>query len=116
MIKEAVENGCYLDCPLKENTRLPMIYLPDVIKATVLCLEAPEDHFRPYIHPEHKMKDHYMRTYNVQAISFTPGELAAEIRKHIPEFRLEYKLDQNKQDIGKDQRFQISFCFIVHGS
>ena len=78
-----------------------MIYLPDVIKATVLCLEAPEDHFRPYIHPEHKMVDHYMRTYNVQAISFTPGELASEIRKHIPEFRLEYKLDQSKQSIGK---------------
>ena len=63
-----------------------MIYLPDCLRATVELLEAPAK----------KLK---MRTYNISAISFTPEELADEVRKFIPTLKMEYEPDE-RQAIG----------------
>jgi len=60
---------------------LPMMYMPDCIKAAVDLMEAP-----PF-----KIKRHV--SYNVAAMSFSAAELAEEIRKHIPEFECDYKPD-----------------------
>ncbi len=77
---EAVEEKKY-ECFLTENTYLPMMYMPDAIKATLDLMEAPKD----------KIK---IRTsYNISGMSFSPKEIAAEIKKHIPEFTVSYKED-----------------------
>ena len=75
----AVEKGTYT-CFLREDTRLPMMYMPDCLRAAIELLEAPNSRLR-------------YRVYNITAMSFTPGEIAAEIRKHIPGLRVEYKPD-----------------------
>ena len=68
-------------CFLKNNTYLPMMYMPDAIRATIELMEAPA-------------KKITVRTsYNVSGMSFSPKEIAAEIRKHIPEFSISYKPD-----------------------
>lgn len=66
---------------LEENTRLPMMYMNDAIKATIDLMDAPKD----------KIGIRY--SYNLAAMSFTPGEIASEIQKHIPEFKVVYKPD-----------------------
>jgi nucleoside-diphosphate-sugar epimerase len=77
---EAVKNKKY-ECFLKEDTRLPMMYMPDCLKATFDLMEADLG----------KLKHH--ADFNVTAMSFSAGELAAEIKKHIPEFTCTYKSD-----------------------
>jgi nucleoside-diphosphate-sugar epimerase len=76
---EAIKHKRYT-CFLEEETRLPMMYMPDCTKCMVDLLEA---------HP-HDLKRH---VYNVTGMSFSAGELAAEIKKHISEFTIEYKPD-----------------------
>lgn len=80
---KALENKQYT-CFLKEDAMLPMMYMPDCIKSTIQLIEADSDKLR-------------YRTYNVTAMSFTPQELAEEIKKHIPEFEIEYKPDFRQQ-------------------
>jgi len=77
---KAVEKGAY-ECFVREDTRLPMMYMPDCLKATVDLLEAPFE----------SLKHH--SDFNVASMSFSAGELAAEIRKHIPSFKVNYKPD-----------------------
>lgn len=84
---EALKHGQY-ECFLSENTRLPMMYMDDAIKATIDLMEADAD----------KIKIRY--AYNLAAMSFTPAEIADEIRKHIPDFKITYKPDF-RQDIAK---------------
>ena len=82
----AVKYGKY-ECFLAEDTRLPMMYISDAIKATLDLMEANPDSLS-------------VRTsYNLSAMSFTPKEIAAEIRKHIPNFEVTYKPDF-RQDIA----------------
>jgi nucleoside-diphosphate-sugar epimerase len=77
---EALESKQY-KCFLGEDTYLPMMYMPDAIRATIELMQAPASSIR-------------IRTsYNLSAISFSPRELAAQIRKHIPEFRISYAPD-----------------------
>jgi nucleoside-diphosphate-sugar epimerase len=83
---EAVRNGRYT-CFLKEDTRLPMMYMPDCLKCTLDLMEA--DFAR--------LKHH--ANFNVTAMSFTAGELAAEIAKRVPGFVCKYKPD-SRQDIA----------------
>ncbi len=77
---KAVETGEYT-CFVKEDTMLPMMYMPDCIKATIDLAEADKSKL---IHP---------CEYNLSALSFTAGELAAEIRKFIPDLKVSYKPD-----------------------
>jgi nucleoside-diphosphate-sugar epimerase len=76
---EAIKSKKYT-CFLKEETRLPMMYMPDCSKCMIDLLEADPS----------KLKRH---VYNITAMSFSAGELAAEIKKHIPGFTIEYKPD-----------------------
>jgi len=60
---------------------LPMMYMPDAIKATLELMEAPAAQIS-------------VRTaYNVSGMSFSPKEIAAEIKQHIPEFEISYQSD-----------------------
>lgn len=68
-------------CFVKEETRLPMMYMPDCLKATIDLFEADFG----------DLKHH--ADFNIGAMSFTAGELAASIKKYIPEFEIEYKPD-----------------------
>ncbi len=77
---EAVKTGRYT-CFLGADTRLPMMYMPDCLKSILDLMDADFDRLRH--HAE----------FNLASMSFTPAELAAEIRKHIPGFRIDYRPD-----------------------
>jgi nucleoside-diphosphate-sugar epimerase len=77
---EAVKKKLYT-CFVRENTVLPMMYMPDCLKSTIDLMEADPS----------KVKRH--DSYNVAGLSFSAGELAAEIKKHIPEFKCGYEPD-----------------------
>jgi nucleoside-diphosphate-sugar epimerase len=64
---------------------LPMMYMPDCVRGTLELLEADRD------------KLHHHGNYNLGAMSFTPEILAAEIKKHIPEFEITYKPDYRRE-------------------
>jgi nucleoside-diphosphate-sugar epimerase len=81
---EALEEKKY-ECFLKEETYLPMMYMPDAIRATIELMEAPAD------------KISIRTSYNLSGMSFSPKEIAAEIEKHIPEFSIIYKPDYRQQ-------------------
>ena len=74
---DAVRSGRYT-CFVKEDTSLPMMYMPDCLKSIVDLMDADISRLRHH------------SNFNVTAMSFTAGELAAEIRKHIPGFVCEY--------------------------
>jgi len=76
----AMEKKSY-SCFLKADTRLPMMYMEDAIRATIEMMESPADKIR-------------VRTsYNIAAMSFTPAEMATEIQSHIPDFTISYAPD-----------------------
>jgi nucleoside-diphosphate-sugar epimerase len=77
---EAVKNGRYT-CFLREDTSLPMMYMPDCLKSVLDLMEADFA----------KLRHH--ADFNLAAMSFTPAVLAAEIRKHMPSFTIDYKPD-----------------------
>jgi nucleoside-diphosphate-sugar epimerase len=81
---EALKQGSYV-CFLDANTMLPMMYMPDAIRATIELMEAPSE----------KIK--IRSSYNIAAFSFTPQMLADEIRKHIPGFKISYAPDFRQQ-------------------
>ena len=74
----ALQSGRYT-CFLKEDTTLPMMYMPDALRAAMELMEAD----RVRLH----------RGYNVAAMSFSAGRLASEIKKHLPEFSVTYSPD-----------------------
>ncbi len=80
-IFHAALKECKYECFLKAETRLPMMYMNDAIKATIDLMTAPKD----------KISIRY--GYNLAAMSFTPSEIALEIQKHIPSFSISYKPD-----------------------
>jgi nucleoside-diphosphate-sugar epimerase len=74
----------YYECFLRSDTRLPMIYMEDAIRGTLDLMDAPAEALS-------------VRTsYNLSGMDFTPEELAAEIRKHIPDFRIDYVPDERQ--------------------
>ena len=77
---EAIENKQYT-CFLEPDTFLPMMYMPDAIRATIELMEAPGEAVRE------------RTSYNIAAISFSPEEIAAEIKKSIPDFSMNYSPD-----------------------
>lgn len=72
-------------CFVREDTRLPMMYMPDCLKATLDLLQAPFE----------SLKHHC--DFNVGSMSFSAGELAASIKKYIPDFEIEYKPDHRQK-------------------
>ncbi len=76
---EAIKNKRYT-CFLKEDTVLPMMYMPDCLKSMIDLMEADASKLNRHV-------------YNVTGMSFSAGELTTEIKKHIPEFVIEYKPD-----------------------
>jgi nucleoside-diphosphate-sugar epimerase len=80
---KAIEEGRYT-CFVREDTRLPMMYMPDCIKATIDLMEADFA----------KLKHH--GDFNIGAMSFSAGELAASIRKRMPGFAVTYEPDERQ--------------------
>ena len=76
----AVEEN-HFDCFLKEDTYLPMMYMPDAIRATIELMEAPVE------------KISVRTSYNISGVSFSPKEIADEIKNHLPDFTISYHPD-----------------------
>jgi len=79
---KAIKDGFY-NCFLAENTRLPMMYMDDAIKATInlMQVDLPKEYF----------------SYNISAINFTPKEIAETIQKYLPDFTIKYSPDFRQQ-------------------
>ena len=77
---KALENESYT-CFLSENTELPMLFMDDAIDATLKIMEAASE------------KITIRSSYNLAAISFTPKEIAASIKKELPNFKIKYAPD-----------------------
>ena len=77
---EAIKKKRYT-CFVREDTVLPMMYMPDCISAAINLMDVDASRVKQ------------RTSYNVTAMSFSARELAAEIKKHIPEFKCEYKPD-----------------------
>ncbi len=73
------------DCFLSAQTKMPMMYMDDAIRATIAIMQAPADAIK--IHS----------SYNLAAMSFTPETIAAEIKKHIPDFEIAYHTDSRQK-------------------
>jgi nucleoside-diphosphate-sugar epimerase len=76
----AVKNGSY-DCYLDRDTALPLLFMPDAIKATIDLMEADPGNLSVH------------SAYNLGGMSITPGEIHAEIIKQIPDFKITYSPD-----------------------
>jgi nucleoside-diphosphate-sugar epimerase len=73
------------ECFLKEDTYLPMMYMPDAIRSTIELMEADANSIK-------------VRTsYNLSGMSFSPKEIFEEIKKHVPDFEIIYKPDSRQQ-------------------
>lgn len=81
---EAIKHKRY-NCFLREDTVLPMMYMPDCIKATIQLMEADLSQLTRH------------SDYNLAAFSFSPAELVAEIKKHIPDLACSYNPDFRQQ-------------------
>ncbi len=80
----AVEEKPYT-CFLKSDTRLPMMYMDDAIRATIRLMEAPASQIK-------------VRTsYNLSSVDFTPAELVDAIRQYYPDFKVSYEPDFRQQ-------------------
>ncbi|HEX8563859.1 MAG TPA: L-threonine 3-dehydrogenase [Flavobacterium sp.] len=69
------------ECFLSAETEMPMMYMDDAIRATIKIMQAPADQVK------------IRSSYNLAAMSFTPTQIAGEIRKHIPDFEITYQPD-----------------------
>jgi nucleoside-diphosphate-sugar epimerase len=77
---KALKDSKY-ECFLSEDTALPMMYMDDAIRATVEIMQAPSESIK------------IRSSYNLAGVSFTPKEIAAEIKNHIPDFTISYQPD-----------------------
>ncbi len=77
---DAVKYNRYT-CFVREDTVLPMVYMPDAIYGSISLMEADRTHFQHH------------SNFNMASMSFSAGELAAEIKKHLPEFTCTYEPD-----------------------
>ncbi|MBU0983496.1 MAG: L-threonine 3-dehydrogenase [candidate division Zixibacteria bacterium] len=84
---EAIKHGSY-SCYLRDDCSLDMMYMPDAIHAMINLMEADAS------------KLIHRNSFNITAMNFTPAILAEEIKKHIPEFTIEYNVDPVRQEIA----------------
>ena len=80
---EAIKYGRY-ESFLSETTSLPMMYMPDAIRATLELMEAPANSIK------------IRSSYNVAGTSFNPAEIAAVVKQYIPHFEITYKTDERQ--------------------
>ncbi|MES2023666.1 MAG: NAD-dependent epimerase/dehydratase family protein [Patescibacteria group bacterium] len=80
---EVLKNKKYA-CFLSENTYLPMMYMDDAIRATMELMDAPAENLKSRM------------AYNLSGMSFSPKEIAEEVKKHIPEFEISYAPDHRQ--------------------
>jgi nucleoside-diphosphate-sugar epimerase len=83
---DALNRGRYTSF-LSENTYLPMMYMPDAIRATIELMQADASRIA------------VRSSYNIAAMSFSPGDIATEIKKRLPSFEIVYKPD-SRQNIA----------------
>jgi nucleoside-diphosphate-sugar epimerase len=77
--------GTPFTCYLQADTHLPMMYMPDALKAALDLMHAPAEQIR------------IRSSYNLASMSLSPAEIAAAIHQHIPEFRIAYEPDYRQQ-------------------
>jgi nucleoside-diphosphate-sugar epimerase len=77
---EAIEEKKYT-CFLQPDTYLPMMYMPDAIRATIELMEAPIENIKT------------RHSYNISGMSFSPADIGNEIKKYIPDFLLTHTGD-----------------------
>ncbi len=87
IFSKAVESGRYT-CFLAEGTRLDMMYMPDAVRAAIEIMEADPGRLR------------HRNAFNLTAMQLAPEALAAEIRRHVPHFVLDYDVDPIRQSIA----------------
>ena len=84
---DAIRHGRYT-CFLESDTRLDMMYMPDAVKGAIEIMEADASRLA------------HRNAFNLAAMNFTPEEVAAAIRVHIPDFAISYKVDPVRQGIA----------------
>jgi nucleoside-diphosphate-sugar epimerase len=84
---DAIKTG-HFTCYLKKGTHLDMMYMPDALNAAIEVMEADPKQLK------------HRNAFNVTAMSFEPEQLAAEIRKHVPGFKMDYQVDPIRQAIA----------------
>ena len=75
---DAIRKGSFT-CNVKEGTYMDMMYMPDALNAVVQLMEADPS----------KLK--HRNSFNIASMSFEPEQIAAEIRKHLPDFKMDYQ-------------------------
>jgi nucleoside-diphosphate-sugar epimerase len=96
-IFHAALRGETYECFLGPQTTLPMIYMPDAIRATVELMEAPASQIK------------VRSSYNVAGVSFNPAQLAEAITRAVPGFKIEYKPD-SRQAIAETWPHSLDDC------
>ena len=84
---DAIRRGAFT-CNVKAGTYMDMMYMPDALNAVVQLMEADPSRLK------------HRNSFNIAAMSFEPGQIAAEIRKHLPDFKMDYQIDPVKQAIA----------------
>lgn len=84
---EALKHGAYTSY-IAEGTYMDMMYMPDALQAIISLMEADSS------------KLIHRNSFNVTAMSFEPEQVAAEIRKHISGFKMDYQVDATRQNIA----------------
>jgi nucleoside-diphosphate-sugar epimerase len=87
MFFDALKHKKYT-CYLRGDSSLDMMYMPDAIRAMIELMEADPARLK------------HRNAFNISAMHFTPEILAAEIRKHVPEFTIDYAVDPVRQEIA----------------
>lgn len=85
---EAIKKGSYTSY-IAKGTYMDMMYMPDALNAIIMLMEADAS----------KLK--HRNSFNVTAMSVEPEDFASAIRKHIPEFKLDYQVDPIRQSIAE---------------
>lgn len=93
----------HYDCFLDASTKLPMLFMPDAISATIDLMEADRSQIRMH------------SAYNITGPSLSPEMIASEIKKHIPEFSISYKPDF-RQDIASSWPESVDDLFARDGA
>ena len=75
-------------CRLDPDTRLDMMYMPDAVEAMIRLMESDPARLR------------HRNAFNITAMNFTPRQLAEEIRKHLPDFAVDYDIDPGRQAVA----------------